>query len=419
MKKTLKIITFIIAITTSLNFTYGLFTTSSNFKNNFYSESYNIKIDGSGGKFISTANVVIQNDEIVLPIPEKSGYKFLGYSEDKNGTVNYDNTIKDISKINDKKIYAQWEKIIYSISYNLNGGSISNNPKNYNVESNSFTLPTPTRTGYTFTGWTGSNGTTPSLNVTVSKGTTGNLSYIANWKTDNYSITYNLNGGSISNNPKNYNVESNSFTLPTPTRTGYTFTGWTGSNGTTPSLNVTVSKGTTGNLSYIANWRQNYYTVRYYVNNNLWATRSVGYGNAIENLNAQSSLDIYHTFHGWNGWVSNMPNYDVNLYANITESYCMLMTGHGPYANATGLLKVFQNAGWTGRVEEAPSAPGNYWVVTDYTLTRAQAEQQKQYIAANTNYKNYNYPYLYWVAVSCTNGYSESWTRSLGQSTFN
>ena len=346
MKKTLKIITFIIAITTSLNFTYGLFTTSSNFKNNFYSESYNIKIDGSGGKFISTANVVIQNDEIVLPIPEKSGYKFLGYSEDKNGTVNYDNTIKDISKINDKKIYAQWEKIIYSISYNLNGGSISNNPKNYNVE-------------------------------------------------------------------------SNSFTLPTPIRTGYTFTGWTGSNGTTPSLNVTVSKGTTGNLSYIANWRQNYYTVRYYVNNNLWATRSVGYGNAIENLNAQSSLDIYHTFHGWNGWVSNMPNYDVNLYANITESYCMLMTGHGPYANATGLLKVFQNAGWTGRVEEAPSAPGNYWVVTDYTLTRAQAEQQKQYIAANTNYKNYNYPYLYWVAVSCTNGYSESWTRSLGQSTFN
>ena len=92
---------------------------------------------------------------------------------------------------------------------------------------------------------------------------------------------------------------------------------------------------------------------------------------------------------------------------------------HEPYANATGLLKVFQNAGWTGRVEEAPSAPGNYWVVTDYTLTRAQAEQQKQYIAANTNYKNYNYPYLYWVAVSCTNGYSESWTRSLGQSTFN
>lgn len=114
-----------------------------------------------------------------------------------------------------------------------------------------------------------------------------------------------------------------------------------------------------------------------------------------------------------------MPDYNVNLYANITESYCALITGHGLYGNAEGLLRVFQNAGWSGRIEPAPSAPGNYWVVTDYTLTRAQAEHQKQYIAAHTNYKNYNFPYLYWVSVTCTNGYSEAWTRSLGQSTFN
>ena len=203
-----------------------------------------------------------------------------------------------------------------------------------------------------------------------------------------------------------------------PSRKGYTFTGWSGTDINGMSKNVTVSGGI-GNKTYTANWSQNYYTVSYYVNGNLWTTRSVGYGNSIENLNAQSLLDNYHTFHGWNNWVDTMPDYNISLTANVTESYCMLMTGHGPYGNATALLKVFQDAGWTGRVEIAPSTTSYYWVVTDYTLTRAEAEAQKEYIASHTNYRNYNYPYLYWVAVSCTNGYSESWTRSSGQRYFN
>jgi hypothetical protein len=58
-------------------------------------------------------------------------------------------------------------------------------------------------------------------------------------------------------------------------------------------------------------------------------------------------------------------------------------------------------------------------VITDFNLTRAQAEVQKNYIASHTNYTNYNYPYLYWVAVECTNGHGEAWTRGRGQSSFN
>ena len=71
-----------------------------------------------------------------------------------------------------------------------------------------------------------------------------------------YSITYNLNGGSLSGQKTSYTV-ADSFTLPQPTKTGYTFTGWTGSNGTTPQKTVTVNKGTRGNLSYTANWEIN------------------------------------------------------------------------------------------------------------------------------------------------------------------
>ena len=380
--------------------------------------NYGISYELNGGSASSLVNIYnIETETFTLPIPTKKGYKFLGWTG-SNGSTPSTNVSIVKGSIGEKSYTANWEIITYNISYDLGGGSTSSLTKTYNVESNTITLPTPTRTGYTFLGWTASNGSTPSTSVSIAKGSTGDKSYTANWKVIQYDITYNLAGGSASPLQTSYNVESNSFTLPTPSRTGYTFTGWSGTGLSSTSKNVTVSKGSTGNRSYTANWSVNYYTVNYYVQGSLWATRSVAYNTTPENLNAQSALDIYHKFNSWDGWVDKMPTNTVNLYANITESYCMLMTGHGPYGNAEGLLNVFKSAGWTGRIEEAPSAPGFYWVVTDYTLTRAQADIQREYIANHTNYTNYNFPYLYWVSVSCTNGIGDTWTRSVGTKKF-
>ena len=159
-----------------------------------------------------------------------------------------------------------FEKFVsYSISYNLNGGSVSGNPSSY-TQLDTFTLPTPTKNGYTFTGWTGSNGTTAQKNVTIAKGSTGNRSYTANWTQTNYSISYSLNGGSLNGQKTIYNIETASFTLPTPTRSGYTFTGWTGTGLSSATKSVTVSKGSTGNRSYTANWSANGYTVSFNYN---------------------------------------------------------------------------------------------------------------------------------------------------------
>lgn len=304
----------------------------------------------------------------------------------------------------------------YAIDLNSQGGTF-NNP-NIIVDNNTTTLPQPTKIGYEFQGFSISeNGDINYSTYVNDVGVINNKTLYAKWQLLTYNITYNLNGGNVSSAPSNYNVEQ-SFTLPVPTKIGYTFSGWTGTGLSSPTKNVIISNET-GDRNYIANWDKNYYTVNYYVNNNLWTHRSVGYNDNLENLNAQSILDIYHTFHGWTGWVDRMPSNDVNLYANITESYCRLTTGHGPYGNAAALFNIFQSAGWTAHIQEQPSYPGNYLVVTDYTLTRAQAENQKQYIASRTNYNSYNYPYLFWVAVDCTNGYWEAWTRNFGQSNFN
>lgn len=48
-----------------------------------------------------------------------------------------------------------------------------------------------------------------------------------------------------------------SITLDTPTKEGYTFLGWTGSNGSTPETSVTIAANTTCDLHYIANWQAN------------------------------------------------------------------------------------------------------------------------------------------------------------------
>ncbi len=389
---------------------------NKNYKANWIANVYRVSLNPNSG-IVNPSYVDISYNSLYGTIPEatKKGYSFEGWFY--NNLLIKEDTVMNISF--DHEIKANWKIIDYSITYNLNGGSLSSSISKYNIETDTFLLPKPTKEGYTFLGWTGDNGTIPSDNVEIEKGSIGNKVYTANWKPIEYSISYNLDGGSISSQPTNYNIESNTIALSQPTKKGYTFLGWTGTELTTATKNVIIAKGSVGNRNYIATWSKNYYTVNYYVNNNLWTQRSVGYGDEIPNLNGQDVLDSYHKFHGWNGWVSNMPDYDVTLTASVTEAYCQLITGHGPYGNASALLSVFQSAGWTGQISEAPSAPGYYLVVTDYTLTRAQAETQKNYIASHTNYTNYNFPYLYWVAIQCTNGYSSAWTRAKGQSQFN
>ena len=71
-----------------------------------------------------------------------------------------------------------------------------------------------------------------------------------------YSIAYDLNGGDWSSTAgkTSYTSQDSSYTLPTPVRTGYTFNGWTGSNGSTEQSSITINAGETGNKSYTANW---------------------------------------------------------------------------------------------------------------------------------------------------------------------
>ena len=82
----------------------------------------------------------------------------------------------------------------YYVSYDLAGGSVAeDNPTEYTYETATFTLNNPTRLGYVFNGWTGSNGTTPQTTVTVNNHSHGDCTYTANW-TDVWGMSSDADG---------------------------------------------------------------------------------------------------------------------------------------------------------------------------------------------------------------------------------
>lgn len=201
--------------------------------------------------------IVDYNKQAELPSnPQKDGYNFDkwiledGIDFDKNTPIT-----KNI------KLKALFIPINYTIYYDLNEGIPPPliNPTDYNVETETFTLNNPTKDGYEFAGWTGSNGEVPQTVVKIPKGSIGDRTYTANWSKITYSITYDLQGGTIQTaNPTQYDVETEKFTLNNPTKDGYEFVGWTGSNGGVPQTVVTIPKGSTGNKNYTAHWTDEY-----------------------------------------------------------------------------------------------------------------------------------------------------------------
>ena len=282
----------------------GNVAVSLKFTSNAYTVSFNYNkptTDGTIGNTGTTNKAVTFNSTYgTMPVPTLNGYTFAGwYTAATNGAKVSDTT--KYTTAGNSTLYAHWNLNTYSIGYNLNGGSISGQPTSYNVNTATFALPAPTRAGYSFTGWTGSNGTTAQKSVSIAKNSTGNKSYTANWSLNTYTISYTLNGGNISGQKTSYNVTTEAFALPTPSRNGYTFTGWTGTGLSSATKSVTVAKGSTGNRSYTANWSANKYTVSYNGNggSGSMSQDTATYGESYT-AKANSFSRPGYAFTGWN-----------------------------------------------------------------------------------------------------------------------
>lgn len=184
-------------------------------------------------------------DGATITKPTRTGYTFGGYYTGTNGSgtqyvnangVTVNNMYSTVAK--DTTLYAKWTANTYTVTTNANGGTIpatsgwtvasdgATATKTMTYDANYGTLPAPTRTGYTFGGWT-LNGKVVTSSTKMQ--TASNHTLTASWKANNYTVSFNANGGTVSPTSKSVTFDQAYGTLPTPTKTGYTFVGWTNS----------------------------------------------------------------------------------------------------------------------------------------------------------------------------------------------
>ena len=223
--------------------------------------TYAVTLNTNGGT-INNGNVTEYTYGVGATLPTdvtRTGYTFKGWYDNENLTGSPVTAISG-TEMGNKEYWAKWEINQYTITFDTAGGSVVTPiTQNYGT---AITAPAdPTKTGYTFTGWDRAiPATMPAENLTIT----------AQWTVNQYTIAYDLAGGTAEGNPDTYTIETGAFTLTNPTKSGYTFTGWsgTGLDGEN-NMTVTIPTGSTGNRTYTAHWRYNgsghsysYYTIK-------------------------------------------------------------------------------------------------------------------------------------------------------------
>ena len=312
-----------ISIFVTLYYKYNLYNYNSNSYPFYTGYSSLLEVDSSGYNYDNF---------------KRTGYTLEGFYTGKNGTGTKIFEVDNEGEINpirltdyhytpNSNLYAYYKPITYSILYNLDGGTKGSSAPTSGTFDTALTISNPTKTGYTFAGWTASNldtstayyGSTrwssSSTKVTATsfknlRSTSGTVTLTANWTANTYIVKYDGNentGGSTANQTFTYNLSqnlrSNGFT-----RIGYTFAGWnTQPNGSGTSYsagqsvkNLVTNPNSSGS-SYItlyAQWKAINYTYKLVKNNG--ESDSTGTANFDSVIGPISNpAKTGYTFTGW------------------------------------------------------------------------------------------------------------------------
>ena len=279
------------------------------------------------------------------------------------------------------ELTVQWTAPTYAVTLNTNGGTInSGNVTGYTYGVGA-TLPAAddmTYTGHTFKGWYDNENLTGSPVTAIGGAETGNKEYWAKWEINQYTITFDTNGGSeIAPITQDYGTE---ITAPdNPTRKGYTFKGWDKEiPETMPAENITVK----------AQWEINQYTIAFDTNGGSEiAPITQDYGTEITAPDNPTRKG--YTFKGWDKEIpETMPaenitvkaQWEINQYtiafdtnggseiAPITQDYGTEIT-----APDNPTRKGYTFKGWDKEIPETMPAENitvkAQWEINQYTIT--------------------------------------------------
>ena len=176
-----------------------------------------------------------------IDVPAKAGYEFTGWSPAI--------TEETLMPSEATAYTAQYAKKSITVTFSF-GGNGQQEQQTTAEYGDALTAPTVSAwAGHHFTGWS------PAVPETMPA---ENTTYTAQWQISAYTITCNLDGGTLPDGtqwPAFYTIESDDITLPTPTREGYEFLGWTGTGLAEATTTVTIARGSTGSRQYTAQWK--------------------------------------------------------------------------------------------------------------------------------------------------------------------
>lgn len=187
------------------------------------------------------------------PHPTRDHYNFAGWSSSNGSSSGSYSLLIKGSTAYTKTMYAAFAKRYITIKYNSNGGSSVASQSVGEYDWFNITSTVPTKTGYTFQGWEyGGNVYASGASARFTAGVT----LTAVWQAITYTVQYNMNGGtgSIANQTKTYG-QTLTLSATVPTRTNYTFKGWSTSNtATTPTYAASGSYTANASATLYAVW---------------------------------------------------------------------------------------------------------------------------------------------------------------------
>jgi uncharacterized repeat protein (TIGR02543 family) len=258
---------------------------------------YTATFKANGGGTVKPATIKKNYNTAIskLPTVSRTGYKFKGWYTAKSGGSKISTKTKITKNVT---YYAQWTINQYTATFNANGGGTvkpATIKKNYNTAIG--TPPTVSRANYTLKGWyTAKSGGTK---IDATTKLTKNVTYYAQWTIKQYTATFNANGGgtvSPATIKKNYNTAIG--TLPTVTKTGYTFNGWY--TAATGGSKIDAATLITKNVTYYAQWAANQYTVTFDANGGDPVTpSSITKDSNVAIGTLPAPTRAHYTFNGW------------------------------------------------------------------------------------------------------------------------
>ncbi|MDY6367679.1 MAG: DUF4886 domain-containing protein, partial [Clostridia bacterium] len=234
----------------------------------------------------------------------------------------------------------------YTITYDLDGGTVSSgNRTEYTIDTEDFTLNNPTRTNYTFVGWsgTGIDGTTTS--VTVAKGSVGNRSYTAHWVANVYNVTLNDNGATTCDTLTTYTYGVGA-TLPVPTKTNYDFGGWYESSSFSGNAVQSIKATDSGNKTYYAKWTEKIQMKK--------SLKILAIGNSF-------SIDSMEYVYS----IAKFAGYDEIVLGNLYIGGCSLQTHANNVKNDTRAYRYFKSNPQTWMMTETGTSESSFISISD------------------------------------------------------